>query len=228
MKRKVTGLLIILICGTLLYFEEEVEDLIFGEYYIEQSYLVTRSDTTYEINSQTPFRGIEYMLHPNGQTYYEHRYREGKRVGEHILYYPNGEISEIGNYKNGKLDGLVTGYGYPSGNISYTKNYKKGKLHGLQEEYSSKGKLYRTINYKNGLRHGLKTNYHVDTGKLDYAENYKNGKLDGFKFYYDSNEDIRAKECFKNGVKQVREIWKNNGHMNYLDKKVDNLDYCEK
>ncbi len=225
MKTTLYGL-ITLSCFILYFFADELDDFFFGEYYAEESYLVTRSDTTYEINSQTPFRVVGYVLHPNGQYYYAHRYREGKRVGEHILYYPNGEISEIGNYKNGKLDGLVTGYGYSSGNISYTKNYKKGKLHGLEEEYlSSKGKLYRTINYKNVLRHGLKTNYYVDTGKLDYAENYKNGKLDGFKFYYDSNEDIRTKVCFKNGKRQFTEILKNNG---YLDKKVDNLDYCEK
>jgi len=210
----------------IFFFPDELDDFLFGEYYLEESYLVTRGDTTYEINSQAPFRGIGYLEHPNGQSYYEHKYREGKRVGEHILYYPNGDISEKGNYKNGKLDGLVKGY-YSDGSISYTRNYKNGKRDGLAEEYSSKG-LYRSINYKNGLRHGLKTNYYVDTGKLDYSENYKNGKLDGFKFYYDSNEGIRDKVCFKSGVRQVTEIWKNNGVMDYLDKKVDNLDYCEK
>ena len=225
MRNKIYGLIFLSWC-IMYFFADELDDFFFGEYYTEESYLVTRSDTAYEINSQTPFRGVGYMLHPNGEYYYAHRYREGKRVGEHILYYPNGEISEIGNYKNGKLDGLVTGYDL-GGSISYTKNYKKGKLDGLVEEYS-RGKLYRTINYKNGLPHGLKTRYFVDKGKLYYSENYKNGKLDGFKFYYDSNEDIMTKVCFKNGERQITEIWKNNGSMNYLDKEIDNLDYCEK
>ena len=42
--------------------------------------------------------------------------------GEYKIYYDNGQISEIKNYKNGKLNGESTGY-YNDNSISYKMNY---------------------------------------------------------------------------------------------------------
>ena len=42
-------------------------------------------------------------------------------------YYKNGQITWIGNYRNGKRDGIFRYYDY-GGNPTYIEKYKNGKL----------------------------------------------------------------------------------------------------
>ena len=64
--------------------------------------LVYRNGLIYEINSTIPF------------------------TGSFVDYHDNGQISSKGNYKDGKLDGLVE-YFSPYGILNGIEEYKDGK-----------------------------------------------------------------------------------------------------
>ena len=90
--------------------------------------LVYRNGLIYEINSTIPF------------------------TGSFVDYHDNGQISSKGNYKDGKLDGLVEEFYLPSGRLWNRKNYKDGKLDGLVEYFSPYGILNGIEEYKDGKR----------------------------------------------------------------------------
>ncbi len=71
------------------------------------------------------------------------------------------KLTEEGTYKNGKKHGLWIAY-YPGGKIpAVTSEYKEGRLHGVVREYDLKnGKVLRSeTTYKDGAKHGKMTVY---------------------------------------------------------------------
>lgn len=71
------------------------------------------------------------------------------------------KLTEEGTYKDGKKHGLWIAY-YPGGKIpAVTSEYKDGRLHGVVREYDLKnGKILRSeTNYKDGAKHGKMTIY---------------------------------------------------------------------
>jgi len=63
--------------------------------------------------------------------------------------------TEEGEYKNGKKEGEWIAY-YPGGKIpAVVSNYKDGELDGWMRQYSRRGKLLQEMEYKEGLKHGV-------------------------------------------------------------------------
>ncbi|MDC0067926.1 hypothetical protein OAL10_03905 [Gammaproteobacteria bacterium] len=87
--------------------------------------LVEMQGIKYEVNSDTPFTGISFENHDNGQ------------------------IKERINYKDGEKEGLWESY-HENGQLEYKLNYKDGKVHGLEEWYSEDGELSYKTCYDNG------------------------------------------------------------------------------
>ena len=56
-----------------------------------------------------------------------------------------------GNYKDGRLDGLVEWY-YENGQLKRKENYKDGKQDGLQEYFNDNGSLKKTKTWKDGVK----------------------------------------------------------------------------
>ena len=69
---------------------------------VDASRLVTRNDTAYEINSNTPFTGVSLTYHENGQVEERITFKAGKRDGLSELYQQNGELTVSKNFKEGK------------------------------------------------------------------------------------------------------------------------------
>lgn len=68
----------------------------------------------YKNGSSTPFTGIVHKTHSNGVLKGRYSLVDGKMDGGFITYLPDGKVEVIGNYKNGKLNGLL---------VSYSKNF---------------------------------------------------------------------------------------------------------
>ncbi len=110
-------------------------------------------------------------------------------VGKYFEYFSNGNIKEISNYRNGRLNGQSINF-YETGRIKSKATYKWGKQFdttffyfdtGLLEQYSiydSKGnekqiKFY----YNNGNLKEIRS-YIVDLGNVIYNKNFfESGKL---------------------------------------------------
>ena len=88
------------------------------------------------------------------ETYYESgklksRMTDTGDKGKLEGYYENGNLEEIGNYVDNKLEGKVLQY-YEDGKLEETGTYKNGKIDGEYFHYDKVGKLVEKQIYKNG------------------------------------------------------------------------------
>jgi antitoxin component YwqK of YwqJK toxin-antitoxin module len=120
-------------------------------------------------------------FYPNGQVKERLTYKDGTLKilnGPFERWYKSGGLDMIGNYKNGKLDGLYESWGEMNNRLIVRSNYKNGELNGLYETWYPAGQLKEKFNFKNGKLDGLSELFY-ENGKLLSQSNYKNGKLIG-------------------------------------------------
>jgi hypothetical protein len=70
-------------------------------------------------------------------------------TGKVEAFYPNGLKKSEKNYKDGKMDGLLTKW-FPNGQKILEGNFKDGKPHGLTIVYDKYGAESNRITYKDG------------------------------------------------------------------------------
>ncbi len=78
-------------------------------------------------NETTPFTGVYIRTYPNGQKQFEINYKDGKYEGLQTGWYENGLKIGESNWKDGKPEGLVTEW-YENGQKKSEGNYKDGIL----------------------------------------------------------------------------------------------------
>ena len=104
--------------------------------------LVEREGLYYEKYTREPFTGKV-----TGKK--QGKISKGKREGEWIWYYENGELSSKSNYKDGKEDGEWLWY-HRNGQLQTKGNYKNDKQEGEYLSYYKNGQLWAKDIYKNG------------------------------------------------------------------------------
>jgi antitoxin component YwqK of YwqJK toxin-antitoxin module len=145
-------------------------------------------------------KGEKISYAPNKQTPY---------TGWAKVIYDNGQINGLWHYKDGKLDGLATGW-YESGQKSQEENYKDGKEDGLLTEWYESGQKSQEKNYKDGKEDGLWTSWYENGQKMGEL-NWKDGKEDGlFGCWYESGQ-IRFVAKIAMGEVIKAKSWKPNG-----------------
>ncbi|MNK03717.1 MORN repeat variant [compost metagenome] len=97
-------------------------------------------------------------------------------TGKFIDYFVNGKIQEEGVFKDGKVNGIRTGY-YPNGNKSYFYTYTNGITNGESEEYFINGKLKQKGSFLKDKEVGLWQDFY-STGKLKRQSTFENNKQD--------------------------------------------------
>ncbi|MGQ3131794.1 MAG: toxin-antitoxin system YwqK family antitoxin [Flavobacteriales bacterium] len=100
-------------------------------------------------------------------------------------YYPNGQLKESGNYKNGKRDGDFTGW-YENGTKDVETHFTNDVRTGSYVEYEENGDISFRGNYnEKGKQSGLWQYY--EKGKLVREGTLLNDKEDGtWKYYYEN------------------------------------------
>ena len=116
---------------------------------IDASMLVTRNETAYEVNSNTPFTGVSLTYHQNGAVDDRVTFKDGKQNGLLESYFENGTREFRANMKDGERDGIAEGYS-ENGSVVLRANYKGGKTDGLMEGYFEDGTLVFRGNWKDG------------------------------------------------------------------------------
>ena len=106
--------------------------------------LVKRDGLYYEKLSKTLFTGKV-----TGKE--QGRIKDGKKEGEWVEYWGNGQLMSKVSYKNGKEEGEWVGY-HGNGQLSSKGSYKNGLWEGDWVEYYGDGTLYKrgTGTFKNG------------------------------------------------------------------------------
>ena len=109
--------------------------------------------------------------------------KEGNKDGVFTYYYPSGKISNVENYKDGELNGNVTGF-YSSGNKKFENQYIKDVQDGYAKNYYPDSKIKYEGWIKDGQKQGVHINYD-QFGNVLSKENYLNDELNNYsEFYY--------------------------------------------
>ena len=131
-------------------------------------------------------REVQYVYSENGMLKPEENsfMKKGNREnGEYTEWYPNGNLSEHGFFKNGKPDGVYETYNERKGYLYDRITYKEGVQEGMSEYFYDNGNLRSRTYWKNGRRDGSLELFYED-GTLNYIRHYKNGNYDGLAVEY--------------------------------------------
>jgi len=112
------------------------------------------------------------LLNKNGK---RNKYKDGKKDGEWLFYYDNGQLKYKSNWKDGKPEGEYLTY-HENGQLKFKRNYKDGKEEGKQLWYYETGQLAVEGNSKNGKEEGKSFTY-SEKGQLEKTQIFKDGKL---------------------------------------------------
>jgi antitoxin component YwqK of YwqJK toxin-antitoxin module len=148
-------------------------------------------------------------------TYYG-SYKNDKREGVWIGYHPNGIISTIDEYRDGRkngysigidvagfyirkdyytndtLDGRSLAYVNSGGPKVHSEiNYKMGKLNGLKKVYYPDGNIQEEGYFINNQRSGI-SKWYTSDGNLSIEYNYKNGNMEGIQKTFHPNGNIAS------------------------------------
>ena len=171
-------------------------------------------------------------------------YKNGKRNGETISYWPNGNIQQKGFYQDGCLVGLNEKW-YENGikesestceiidsklyssscsEFNYWTNDGKQLIKdgtGKYFSYHDNGILQVSGAYLKGNQTG-KWTWYYNNGNLQYVESFLDGKQDGEYVFYFINGKVRTKGTYSNG-KQVGkwEDWYQNGKPRQTEYRTD-------
>ena len=176
--------------------EQEGEEL---RHDVSMDDLVERDGLYYEVYSDDIFIGDVVVGKEQGKVI------KGKREGEWLEYYKNGEVKEKSNFKDGKAEGESIVY-YDNGKLRGKGNYKDGKAEGEIFSYFENGESELIANFKDGKLEGEFLSYYKN-GQLKEKSNYKDGKAEGEHLSYYENGQLEKIEIYKDDelIKTVSE-----------------------
>lgn len=106
----------------------------------------------------SPAEGTIYTLGENGDTLTMAEYADGKLDGCARKWYANGQLQEVRWYAYGKKDGEQVLY-WPDGQCRSRFTCSNDLLEGVFTEYFADGSVYKQMHYKHGHESGLQTMY---------------------------------------------------------------------
>lgn len=178
----------------------------------------------------------------DGQLKVQGYYKNKKPVGEWKEYHPNGQLSGMYSYTDGKLNKERISY-FDNGTIkSETKKvndayiiityYESGSLfwemplsNGFYREYLESGPLVIESNYVDGELSGEWKKFY-DTGVLEWVVHYKDGYRDGVYQNYFKNGQLKLEgKMLKDKKHGIEKRYLEDGHLEWSGKyKVDLFD----
>ena len=93
--------------------------------------------------------GASKTFYPDGNITEVIYFRDGKKEGEWIQYFDDGQVKFRGAYVNDEKEGPFTVY-YPGGKINISGAYKAGHMDGTWTFYEENGEVGRTEKYSEG------------------------------------------------------------------------------
>ena len=118
--------------------------------------------------SQLPGSGaqVEVTRYADGRPASLHLYRDGRKVGTHVAWWPSGAVRLMAEYADDAYDGEYRTY-YESGRRYELRHFRRGREAGLQQSWTSDGAMFLNYEMRDGRRYGM-VNAHpcVPSGKV--------------------------------------------------------------
>lgn len=135
---------------------------------------------------------------PNGDITSKVNYKNGKKNGEKIIYYPaDPDYPKVAlvlkkiHFKNDLAEGDFVAY-FDDGTIKAKGQYNKGQLDGKIIKYHPNGKIRLIERYRGGIRHGWWFTYD-ENGEEQGRNYYKDGSILSGKDLKKYMEELKAK-----------------------------------
>jgi antitoxin component YwqK of YwqJK toxin-antitoxin module len=153
----------------------------------------------YDPVSNALYTGWVKEHRPNGKLKHLGQYKNGRTDGIFALWNEEGRKSIVLNFKDGKQHGMETVW-HKNGSKRLEFDYSNGKKHGATTTWREDGSRQSTVNYQHGIKHGMATYWHLD-GSKQREESYSNGKLDGKYTSWREDGTVEREINYKNGQK---------------------------
>ena len=121
-------------------------------------------------------------------------YRDGRRHGTVVAYYPSGELSWEGTFENGVPVGEIRRR-FKGGGPMATEHMKDGQLDGPRVEYFETGEVRVESVYRAGFKHGPEVEYHGN-GVIASEGSYTDGEPSGRWLRRDETGRVTAEERY--------------------------------
>lgn len=162
---------------------------VYSKYYKDENYVLF---TVCNINSKYEMKGGSNIAIKDGKIISEHQTFSDMYNGRVINYDENGFKSEDYTIVSGKRHGNYITY-YQNGQIKSKVSYNMELIDGLSENFYINGQIKSSCNYTKNMKDGLFLSYHIG-GKLGYFGLYRNDVKIGPHTYLDENGNIRYVE----------------------------------
>ena len=195
---------------------------------VPTSQLETRDGLMYLAGTDKPYTGA--VLDP-GET--QGNVKDGKRVGQWLSWYPDGEKRMEFNYndglpasrtlwhENGTIssktlyddDGKITNWMRhwdDNGTLREEHEWLAGVEHGKARLFDHKGNLQRSATYRDGEKDGAEIWYYADGSKL-WETRYEMGERTGTWTQYNPKGELTAQSTWQKG-KLVSRVNPHEGH----------------
>lgn len=126
----------------------------------------------------------------------EGKFENGKRHGDWIYRHPNGKTWKQGRYVQGRLDGEWKEFS-KAGKLLGTYTLKNGT--GREITWWDNGNKRQEVDWKNGVRHGITSSY-FETGEKMMEATWEGGKVNGTWTFWDVKGQTRKVETWKDGI----------------------------
>ena len=135
-------------------------------------------------------------FYPGGQKMCELIYSDDVLKGIGVKYHKNGNIAEKVFYVNGKVEGPAHIY-LENGNY-YKYNYVGNKLNGQAFLYDKEHRILEMATYKDNVLEGENIKYYL-SGSVKSEMMYSRGKIEGYVKYYDEKGREVSTLLYKDG-----------------------------
>jgi len=144
--------------------------------------------------NETKYSGFVYTLYNVKDTMQVAGFLNGLEEGIQKKWYSNKQIASIRDYRAGKKIGNHLGY-WENGQPQFEFYFENGEHHGVAKEWYQNGQVYRTFHYENGYEQGSQKMW-WENGIIRANYVVKNGRrygLIGLKLCMNPNDSILKK-----------------------------------
>jgi antitoxin component YwqK of YwqJK toxin-antitoxin module len=140
------------------------EQMVTPRYLLKSTHTISINNDTVFLNGEK-YNGFLYQLSPNGNdTIAMEGYVNGLLSGGLKKWFPNKQIMEERHYRQGKKNGKQIAY-WPNGNMRFEFVAKDDAYEGELREWSVNGHLFHLANFVNGQEEGTQKMWY-DNGKI--------------------------------------------------------------
>jgi antitoxin component YwqK of YwqJK toxin-antitoxin module len=97
---------------------------------------------------------IDVTRYDDGRAASLRLYRDGRKAGTHVAWWPSGAIRSVVQYADDVYDGEYRTY-YETGLLYELRHFRHGREAGLQQSWTAEGALFLNYEMRDGRRYGM-------------------------------------------------------------------------